>query len=132
MKKLLFLALIAFLFGSCEKNAGKGGTSTIKGTVTVWEYNNDFLDKVGEYPGQEVEVYIIYSGNPEDVYGDRMDTDWEGKYEFNYLQEGKYTIYALTKDTTNFYNKEKYPVFREVEITGKDQTIEVPEIIIID
>lgn len=128
MKKLIFLALVAIAFVSCEKNAGKGGTSTIKGTITVWEYNKDFTVRYDEYAGQDIDVYIMYGD--EEIYGDKFETDFEGKYEFNYLQEGKYTIYAYSKDTTNYITNELTPVFREVEITGKDQTIEVPEIII--
>lgn len=129
MKKIIFFALIAIAFSACEKEEGKGGTSTIRGTVTILEYNGDYTNKVGEYPGTEVDVYIIY-GNKE-VYGDRFRTDHNGVYEFKYLQEGTYTLYAMSKDTTS-YTSEMFPVFQEVQITGKDQTVEVPEIVIVD
>ncbi|HBH50050.1 MAG TPA: hypothetical protein DDX98_15505 [Bacteroidales bacterium] len=130
--KNVALILISFtlVFASCETEEGKGGTSTIRGTVTVWEYNKDLTIKLGEYSAQEVDVYIIYGDDP--IYGDRFRTGYDGKYEFNYLQEGNYTIYALSKDTTNFATNELIPVFKEVSISGKNKTIEVPEIIIID
>lgn len=130
MKKIIYLILIAIAFVSCERNEGKGGTSTIKGKVIVREYNSDFTIKLGEYPGQEVDVYIIYGS--QDVYGDRFRTDWEGNYEFNYLQEGTYTIYALSKDSMNYITDERIPVFQEVQVSGKNQTVEVPDILIVD
>lgn len=130
MKKIIYLIFIAIAFVSCEKTEGEGGTSTIKGKVIVREYNGDFTIKLGEYPGQEVDVYIIYGDK--DVYGDRFRTDWDGNYEFNYLQEGTYTIYALSKDTLNYITDERIPVFQEVQVSGKNQTVEVPDILIAD
>ena len=130
MKKIFYLAVIVLGFVACEKEEGRGGTSTITGTVLVQEYNLDFTIMRDEYPAQDVDVYVIY-GNDE-VYGDRFQTGYDGKYEFNYLQEGSYKIYVLSKDKTNLLTDELIPVFEDVEITGKDQAVEVPDIIIID
>lgn len=129
--RTVFVFAIIALLSSCEKDAGRGGTSTIKGMVMVQEYNKDFTIKIGDpYPGQGVDVYIIY-GNDE-VHGDRFKTGWDGKFEFNYLQNGSYRVYALSKDPNNLTTKEKIPVSALVEITDKDQTKDVGELVIID
>lgn len=131
IKKLLAIVFMAGMIGvSCSKEEGKGGTNTIKGIVTVWEYNNDFTIKRGEYPGQDIDVYIVY-GNDE-IYGDRFQTGADGKYEFTYLREGSYTVYALSKDTNNLLTNELVPVVKTLEVSGKKQVVEVPEIIVID
>ena len=130
MKKVFYLMMLIAGLTACEKQEGTGGTSTIKGTITVWEYNKDLTIKLGEYPGQDIDVYIIYGSD--DIYGDRFKTGYDGKYEFNYLQEGSYTVYALSADTNNHITNEMIPVFRNVQITGKDQTVNVPEIIIVE
>lgn len=130
MKKYFLLIVGFVLLLSCEKEAGEGGTSSIKGVVMVKEYNGDYSILRDTYPGQEVDVYIVY-GNDE-VYGDRFQTGYDGKYEFKYLQEGKYTVYTLSDDPDNLVTNERIPVIKEIEITGKNQVIEVDTIYIVD
>ncbi len=131
IKKLFAILCLVSLVGvSCSKEEGKGGTNTIKGIVTVWEYNKSFTQKIGEYPGQDIDVYIVY-GNDE-VYGDRFQTGADGKYEFTYLREGNYTVYALSKDTNNLSTNQLVPVVKQVQVSGKNQVVEVSEIIVID
>ena len=134
MKTKIFLASIiavTALISACEKGPGKGGTSTITGIVTVHEYNRDFTIARDTFPGAKEDVYLIYGDDP--VYGDKFEANYDGRYEFKYLREGSYKVYAYSKDPTKNYDltSEEIPIIREVEITGKDQTIEVPEIIII-
>ncbi len=130
MNRIFYLTILFLWLTSCEKEAGKGGTSTIKGSVVVWEYNKDYTIKHGEYPGQEVDVYIIYGGD--EVYGDRFRTSYDGKYAFEFLREGNYTLYALSADTNNLTSNERIPVLREVKISGKNQTVVVPDIVIVE
>jgi hypothetical protein len=130
MKQIIALLVICTSFLACEKEEGQGGTSTIKGEVIVWEYNRDFTIKRGTYPGQDVNVYLMY-GNDE-VHGDRFRTGYDGKYEFNYLREGTYTVYAMSKDTLNLVNSELIPIMQTVTISGKNQVVTVPVIIIAD
>ncbi|MBN2487351.1 MAG: hypothetical protein JXB34_15355 [Bacteroidales bacterium] len=130
MKNYLLLFTAIVLFVSCSKEAGEGGTSTIKGVVMVKEYNGDYTILRDIYPAQDIDVYIIY-GNDE-VHGDRFQTGYDGKYEFNYLRNGKYTVYALSDSAGNILTNEKVPVFKEVEVTGKNQVIEVDTIYILD
>jgi hypothetical protein len=119
-------------FLACEKEAGKGGTSTIRGKVIIREYNKDFtIQKVPDYPAAKKDVFLIYGDDA--VYGDKFETSYDGTYEFNYLREGNYTVFAYSKDSTKNYDltSELIPVIREVEITGKNQTVEVPDMIIL-
>ena len=123
-----FLFIIVLLFSACEKGPGEGGTSTIKGKVIVREYNGDFTILRDVYPGAKEDVYIIYGDD--EVYGDKFETSYDGTYEFDYLTEGNYTVFAYSKDTTNRITSEKIAIIREVEITDKNQVVEVPDIII--
>ena len=60
----------------------------------VQKYVGEFT--IGDpYVSQEQEVYIIY-GN-EEVYFDRMDTGFDGKFEFKGLIKGEYKLYALSE-----------------------------------
>lgn len=131
--KILLSALFvaALTFTACEKDAGQGGTSTIRGTVTVIEYNGDFTIARDTFPGAKEDVYLIFGDD--EVYGERFEAHYDGTYEFNYLRKGTYTVFAYSKDSTLNYDltSAEIPVLRTVEITEKNQTVEVPEIIIL-
>jgi hypothetical protein len=126
---LILSFVLAIHFTACEKGPGEGGTSTIRGKVIVREYNGDFTILRDVYPGAKEDVYIVYGDDF--VYGDQFETHYDGSYEFNYLREGSYTVYAYSEDSTNLISSEEIPVIKHVEITGKNQTVEVPDIIIL-
>jgi len=131
MKNYLIIITAVLLFISCEKQAGEGGTSTINGIVMVQEYNSDFtIPRGNPYPAQDIDVFIIYGDD--EVYGNKFQTGYDGKYEFQYLQNGKYTIYTMTKSKENLITNELIPIIKNVEITDKNQEIEVDTILIID
>ena len=120
---LLSFLLILFssiLFQSCEKDAGEGGNSSIRGYVHVIDYNSTFLVVQGEYPGANEYVYIIYGNDVS--YGDRIRTSPDGTFEFKYLREGKYTVYVYQDDTTL---SGQSVVSRNVEINSKKQTVDL-------
>jgi hypothetical protein len=121
--------LLAITLASCEKGPGTGGTSTIRGKVMVREYNGDFTILRDEYPGAKEDVYLIYGDDF--VYGDKFETNFDGSYEFDYLREGSYTVYAYSKDSTNLITAEVIAVIKQVEITAKEQIVVVPDIIIL-
>ncbi|MEI6575948.1 MAG: hypothetical protein WCO63_07205 [Bacteroidota bacterium] len=83
---------------SCKKEAGPGGSSSIKGYVHVTDYNANMLIVQGEYPGVDQDVYIVYGNDIQ--YGDRIRSGPDGRFEFEYLQKGDYTIYLYSDDTT--------------------------------
>ena len=121
---IIALAMLASgLFQSCEKDPGEGGNSSIRGYVHVTDYNSTFLVVQGEYPGADEYVYIIYGNDVS--YGDRIRTSPDGTFEFKYLREGKYTIYVYQDDTTL---SGQSVVARNIEITGKKQTVDAGRI----
>ena len=80
---------------------------------------------VAEYPGAEVDVYIIYgAGNT--FYNDRIKTSYDGSFEFNYLEEGDYTVFVY-EDNNDIIN---YPggssaVVVTTSISGKKTTVDL-------
>jgi hypothetical protein len=112
---------------SCEKEPGVGGKSSIYGKVFVKDYNDTFTILEETYYAPGVYVYLVY-GDDKD-YGDRIQTNYDGTYEFKYLYPGTYHVYAYSKDST-LQTKSDIPVIRDIEIPRKKQDIEVPEIVI--
>lgn len=70
------------------------GSSSVKGRLLVQKYVG-IIKIGGPFVSQEQEVYIVY-GN-EEVYFDRMDTGFDGKFEFKNLIKGEYKLYALSE-----------------------------------
>jgi hypothetical protein len=124
-----FFLLLAMALTSCEKGPGTGGTSTIRGKVFIREYNGDFTIPRGVYPGAKEDVYLVYGDDY--VYGDKFEAGYDGSYEFDYLREGSYTVYAYSKDSTDLITSEKVAVMQHVEITAKNQIVEAPDIFIL-
>jgi len=93
------LLVCTLFFTACEKGPGEGGTSSITGSVNVTKYDDiDLEEEVGEYPGADVSVYIIYGD--EIGYGSSVKTNPDGKFEFKYLRGGFYTVYVYSQDTS--------------------------------
>jgi hypothetical protein len=129
MKKILLFACLLLSIISCTKEAGLGGQATIEGKVFVLDYNAEMTNKLGEYYGSDIEVFIIYGDDK--VYSDDFDTHYDGTYVFNHLRAGKYTVFAYSKDTTSHLDKAIYPIFKTVEITGKKEHIILEDIVIV-
>ena len=140
-KSILPLILVSFLMTgitACKKDAGEGGTSTITGKITTYNFNNlQFICCPDTFPAVDQDVFIIY-GADKNTYDNDMKTTFDGTYEFKYLQKGKYRIFAYSKDssgastfTADPKNRPDVPLFVDVEITGKNQTVVGPEIIIL-
>ncbi|MGD9993405.1 MAG: hypothetical protein AB7S69_08905 [Salinivirgaceae bacterium] len=133
MKNKLPLLLIALLFGvlpACEKPEGTGGTSSIVGRVWVRDYNADFSRVVSEYWGEEEDVYIIY-GN-DSIHSDDAETSYNGYYRFNYLQNGEYTIFVYSKDSTFQSPSARVTVKQTINITKQGKEYLAPIITILD
>jgi hypothetical protein len=131
-----YLLLLSFLFFySCKKEAGPGGTSSIKGKVYAGYYDKSLYVLTQSSYAPDVDIYIIY-GN-DFTYGDHQKTSYDGSYEFKYLEKGSYKIYTYSKDTTGKYmyaiNKfaPDVAVIVDVDITKTKQTVELPDISIL-
>ncbi|MBK8657349.1 MAG: carboxypeptidase regulatory-like domain-containing protein [Bacteroidetes bacterium] len=94
---LLFIVPCLTLFFACKKEPGTGGLATIKGRVYAYDVN-DFGNKLdsGYYGG--VRVYISYGDNT--GVDDDVRTDFEGRYEFRWLQPGSYKVWVLSDCNT--------------------------------
>lgn len=129
MKKLLsFLVLSvisSFLF-SCAKEAGEGGNSTIYGKIIAYNYNAEFTNLKGVFPAADEDVYVIYGSDRS--YSQRIRSNYEGVYEFKYLRQGDYTVYAYSKDSTLTLPSGLYAVIRKVKITKNRETVQVDDI----
>ena len=127
-KKISFITLLVFtifLFNSCKKDPGSGGSSSISGKVYVKDYNSTFTVLQDEYYGQEIDVYILY-GDDKSV-GDRVRTSYDGTFEFKYLRKGTYHVFAYSKDSTLQTNA-LIPIVKDIEITKNGETVEAPQI----
>ena len=111
--RYIFLSsLCALTFVACKKEAGEGGSSTIKGKVTA-----TYIDVFGfeySYPAEKEDVYIVYGDGG--FYGDNVETDYNGNYEFKYLRKGAYTVYAYS-DCDTCVNEHDVAELKKVEIT---------------
>jgi hypothetical protein len=119
------LLLLTTGFYGCKKGAGEGGTSAIKGKIYVMNYNSSG-QLVSQYYGQEERVYIIYGDA--DFYGNDTRTSYDGTYEFDYLRQGSYTIFAYSDCDTCASGSEA--VLLTTEITKNNSTTDLPDLVV--
>lgn len=112
-KLALFITILS-IFG-CKKTEGTGGRSSIKGKL----YALNCYDTVTTVGDDDIlageRVYIIYGDDV--VYGDNMQTSADGSFEFNYLNEGTYKIFAYSSDT----NGGESALIREVSLDRNEK-----------
>jgi hypothetical protein len=126
--KIVLPTAMLIMCVSCSKEPGEGGNATITGKVWVKDYNSTFTILQEEYYAQDEDVYIVFG---DDVsYGDHVKTLYNGSFEFKYLRKGDYHVYVYSKDSTNTTNA-MIPVIRNVTIDKRNETVEVPMIVII-
>ena len=144
MRNFLLIFAVAFGLMSCEKSSGEGGTSVIEGQVyklytseivvnELDSFGNDTTYKIIDtlyYQLDEGEdVYIIYDDNEEDIYDDKFKTDYQGRYRFEYLRKGEYTIYTHA-DSSDVDMTYTFPMFKHVNISSNNSTNTVDDFII--
>lgn len=112
-KLVLLLAALPFAsFVSCNKEEGEGGKAKISGIVYKVIDGGD-ISKDGNNYGfvrdtvvaSDVDVYIIYGENEENVYNDKTKTSHNGRFEFDYLRAGNYLIYAYNDNDSYVMRK---------------------------
>ena len=92
---LLTLLVMALLLPSCNKGPGEGGTGTVQGFVKLVHHpDDDYTLTPDTMAAAKIDVFIIY-GN-EAFFGDDVETNAEGMYQFEYLRPGEYTVFAYS------------------------------------
>ena len=92
---LLTLMAMAFLLPSCNKGPGEGGTGTVQGFVKLVHHpDDDYTLTPDTMAAAKTDVFIIYGD--EDFFGDDVETNAEGMYQFEYLRPGEYTVFAYS------------------------------------
>ena len=137
MRKILIICAIAIGFIACEKGPGEGGTSVIEGKVIYFERTLDQATlqiDTHEYPKAGKDVFIIYSDDEAGVYDDKFETDYNGRYRFEFLRKGDYTIY-LHKDTTVVTGEEseytyELPIYKYIKIKDDNSVNTVTDFVI--
>jgi len=133
MSRILIALIFLFTFSSCEKEAGEGGTSSIVGSVykidTYFNALTQQEDTLFYQLDPEKDVYIIYSDNENEFYDDKVETNWNGQYRFDFLRKGDYTIFTYA-DSTDLLNNYDYPVFRHVKIEANNSIYTLPDFVI--
>lgn len=129
MKKIIAVFAIGILFSSCKKEAGEGGNSILRGKVILREYTA-FPILYTETEATDEDVFIVY-GDDDNTIDDRTRTSFDGTYKFQFLNKGKYKIFAYTEDTVLATLGQQKVVMKEVEITSNKSDQEVPTITII-
>jgi hypothetical protein len=132
-KDILFAFVLTLVLSACKKEAGEGGTSSIRGKVNIVYRailtNPTPADTSAAF---DTEVYINYGDNigPDD----RIRTNYKGEFEFTNLRPGNYTVYVYSRDTVpiTIIQPEKMVVKKEATIDKRKQNVEVPAFFIYD
>ena len=118
LKDAIFLLPAVLIITSCEKPEGPGGTGSISGSLIRHSYNDDLSLLISEKPAVDEDVFIIYGDS--DVPGDNNKTGLNGRFSFDFLRSGSYTIYYLSEDTSATPDDE-IPVIIEVDLARGEQ-----------
>lgn len=128
MKYILYSILILSLIISCKKVEGSGGTSTIKGKLQIQNFNTTGTVLEGTYAGSDQDVYIIYGDN-DSTFDDDVKSSIDGTFEFNFLENGKYSIYVYEDVLpAKAGENSKKAVLISTEIIKRKSTIDLGEI----
>jgi len=92
---LLSLFFCLTLLSSCLNEEGEGGNSSIEGTVYKVLHSDDIFNfDVDTFPAAKEDVYITYGDSK--IYGDKMETGYNGFFKFRFLTKGNYLIYSYS------------------------------------
>ena len=101
IKYIVIYFFVACSLFSCKKPSGVGGTSTIKGRLKVANWTAGYPGPstyLGTSIGEDISVYIVYGDTG--FYNDNVKSNYDGTFQFDYLNKGKYKIFAYSDDTS--------------------------------
>jgi hypothetical protein len=72
------------------------GYASISGRILQLNWTKNYIDTIGTTVSQERDIYLIYGDHK--VFDQRYRTNFDGKYEFDYLIKGNYTMFVYSED----------------------------------
>jgi hypothetical protein len=129
MRSVFFYFVFGFALllslSACEKDPGPGGLASISGKLYVYDYNAfGLLVDSGYVAGER--IYISYGENTN--VDDDVRTAADGSFKFEWLQKGKYTVWAISDcDTCPL---KQTTVKQTVEITKRRENITISDLVI--
>lgn len=131
---VLIAAAIICAIG-CKKEPGEGGNSAIYGKVDkdIRVVLTNPATTQSTVLAADQDVYIIYGDHTSP--DDRVQTNYEGEFEFRNLRPGNYTIYTFSKDTNAVvvpWDEDHMPVALKLEVTDKKQDLDAGTLTIYD
>lgn len=132
MKRFIYFLALILIIISCKKESGEGGTSIIEGKVyKIYTYQNitGEIDTLYYQLDAKKDVFIIYSDDESAVYDDNFETDYNGRYRFEYLRKGNYIVYTYA-DSSDVNTTYDYPVFQNVKISSNNSTVILDDFVI--
>ncbi|MFB6340347.1 hypothetical protein ACE1ET_01425 [Saccharicrinis sp. FJH62] len=75
------------------------GSSAINGVLIERIYNDDLSILLSESPAKAQDIFIMLGDNTS--FNDKVETSYNGQFEFNNIWGGDYTIYYMSDDTAD-------------------------------
>ena len=123
---LLVLVAMTLLFPACNKGPGEGGSGTVRGYVKLVHHpDDDYTLTPDTMVAAKTDVFIIYGD--EQFFGDDVETNADGMYQFEYLLPGNYTVFSYS----TLPSGEKVAVSASVDLT-RGAVAQVPTLYIHD
>jgi hypothetical protein len=117
---------MTLLFPACNKGPGEGGSGTVRGYVKLVHHpDDDYTLTPDTMVAAKTDVFIIYGD--EQFFGDDVETNAEGMYQFEYLLPGNYTVFSYS----TLPSGEKVAVSASVDLT-RGAVVQVPTLYIHD
>ncbi len=108
---LFALSCLLVIFNSCINDEGLGGKSIIEGKVyKIYHLNDSFNFEADTFPAAKEDVYLIFGNDA--IYGEKMETGFDGFFRFTYLTPGAYKVYAYS----TLQNTQKIAVMDSVTV----------------
>ena len=132
MRTAFSAVMAVLLLAGCAKQAGEGGAARVHGRVVkeIRLVMTNPATVVASYPAPDEEVWIQYgeSISPDD----RVHTNYDGEFEFDFLRRGEYTVYVYSQDTTGAQNvtPDRMAIKRSFTIDGRKDEIDLGDIVI--
>lgn len=119
VKRIFFFAFAFSIFCACAPEEGKGGLASIEGKVLIQNINA--LQEVSgtAYAAIDEDVFISYGNSG--LQDDKESTGPNGKYKFENLTKGDYTIFVFSDDPKSNAKSQQLMLSQDVSLTKRDE-----------